>query len=63
MFGTYDNPDATLVVDICGLTGEFQSVVAPSLLPFQSQVALSLNLNLNLCLTWGLRLANDLSKL
>ena len=42
MFSSYGNPDATQVVDVWALIGEFQSFVARSPLPFQCQVALSL---------------------
>ena len=42
MFSSYGNPDATQVVDVCALSGEFQSFVARSPFPFQCQVTLSL---------------------
>ena len=42
MFSSYGNPDATQVVDVCALMGEFQSFMARSPSPFQCQVALSL---------------------
>lgn len=42
MFSSYGNPDATQVVDVCALIGEFRSFVARSPFPFQCQVALSL---------------------